>query len=115
MGTKISNPTPPVFIKSDPNFKINKIVMGEYIWLWIFWQILWHFEIFVNTGPYGLEISKRYSYSFIQTVPNFMINKAVVRECNFMVISAICQKLKLLWHFEILTWESMGNLKCAIS
>ncbi len=24
-------------------------------------KILWHFEIFINTGPYGLEMSKRYS------------------------------------------------------
>ncbi len=28
-------------------------------------KILWHFQIFVNTGPYGAGISKRYSsYSF---------------------------------------------------
>ncbi len=28
---------------------------------------------------------------------------------------AISQVLKILWHFEIFTWESMGNLKCGIS
>ena len=27
-------------------------------------KILWHFEIFGDAGPYGLEISKGYSYSF---------------------------------------------------
>ncbi len=27
-------------------------------------KILWHFKLLVNTGPYGLEISKYYSYSF---------------------------------------------------
>ncbi len=32
-----------------------------------------------------------------------------------MDILAICQKIKNLWHFEILTWESMGHLKCEIS
>ena len=28
-----------------------------------------------------------------------------------MDILAICQKLQILWHFEILTWESMGKPK----
>ncbi len=44
-----------------------------------------------------------------------MINKAVIRGYKVMDVSAICQKLKILWHFEILTLESMGNLKCLIS
>ena len=60
----------------------------------------------------GLEISKRYtSYSFIQSEPNFMTNKAVViTKCNKVInVLAICQKLKMLWHFEILTWKSMGK------
>ncbi len=76
---------------------------------------LWHFKICVNTGPMGLEISKRYGEVFIQSCLNFMINKAVIRECKVMDILAISQKLKKMWHFEILTWESMGNLKCGIS
>ncbi len=44
-----------------------------------------------------------------------MINTAVIGEYKVTDISAICQKLKILWHFEILTLESMGNLKCGIS
>ena len=43
-----------------------------------------------------------------------MINKAVVRVYKVMHILAVCQKLKILWHFEILTWESMANLECGI-
>ena len=48
---------------------------------------------------------------FIQSGPNFMINTAVIGEYKVMDILAICQKLKILWHFEILTWESMGKPK----
>ncbi len=29
MGAKLSNATPPVFIQSEPNFMINKVVMRE--------------------------------------------------------------------------------------
>ena len=37
-----------------------------------------------------------------------MINKLVTRECDL-------PNLKILWHFEILTWKSVGKCKCAIS
>ncbi len=40
-----------------------------------------------------------------------MINTAVIGEYKVMDILAICQKFKILWHFEILTWESMGKPK----
>ncbi len=40
-----------------------------------------------------------------------MINNAVVGEYKVMDILAICQKLKIVWHFEIVTWESMGKPK----
>ena len=40
---------------------------------------------------------------------------AIIGGYKVMDILAICQKLKILWHFEILTQELMGNLKCGIS
>ncbi len=59
----------------------------------------------------GLEISKRHSYSFYPIWAKLYDNKAVIRVYKFMDILAICQKLQILWHFEILTWESMGKPK----
>ncbi len=48
---------PPVFSSFLPNFMINMVVMEEYSLLYVaIWQklkLLWHFEFFVNTGPYG--------------------------------------------------------------
>ncbi len=46
-----------------------------------------------------------------------MINKVVIRECKVINVLAMCQKLKILWHFN---WTfSMGVngkvLICAIS
>ena len=46
---------------------------------------------------------------FIRSDPKFMINKAVIRECKVINVLAMCQKLKLLWNFEILTWKSIGK------
>ena len=58
----------------------------------------------------GLEILKRYSPTvLIQSESNFMINKAAIRAYKVRNVLAMCQKLKILWHFEILTWESMGK------
>ncbi len=45
----------------------------------------------------GLEISKCYHTVVIRSEPNFMINKAVIREYSYVL--AICQKLKMLLHF----------------
>ncbi len=42
-------------------------------------------------------------------VLNFMLNTAVIGEYKVMDILAICQNLKILLHFEILTLESMGK------
>ncbi len=66
---------------------------------------LWNF---VNTGPYGLKISKRYSsYSFYPIGANFTINKAVKRENKIINFGGICKQYKSCVTFEILTWESM--------
>ena len=44
-------------------------------------NILWHFEIFVSTGPYGAGNFKTTPPAvFIRSKPNFMINKAVIRK-----------------------------------
>ena len=70
------------------------------------------FEIFVNTGPYGA--GKLYSsYIFIPSEPQFMRNKAVIRKCKVINDLVICQKLIVLWHFEM--GVNGKILKCAIS
>ena len=63
----------------------------------------------------GLEISNATPTVLIQSGPNFMINKAVIRVYKVMDILAIYQKLRISWHFEMFTWESMGKVKCGIS
>ncbi len=50
----------------------------------------------------GLEISNRYSsYSFYPILANFMINKAVRRECKRINVLAICQKLNFSGTFKV--------------
>ena len=69
------------------------------------------YKMFVNTGLYGAGNFK--SLLLLQFVSNlsFIMHKAVIRVYKVMNILAICQKLKILWHFEVLTWESMGEPK----
>ena len=46
----------------------------------------------------------------IRSEPIFIINNAAIREYKVVNVLAICQKLKLLWYFEILaTWKLMGK------
>ncbi len=64
----------------------------------------------------GLKISKHYcSCSFIWSQPNFMINKAVIREYKAINVLVICQKLKFVavWNFNMGVTGKI--LKCAIS
>ena len=73
---------------------------------------MWHFEIFLNTGPYGLDISKCYSsYSFHPVSANLTRSLAtmVVQAITFLVNQPSFKKLKILGHFEILTCESTGK------
>ena len=51
---------------------------------------------------------------FIWFEPNFMISKAVIGKYTVMDILAICQNLKILWQFEILTCESIGRPRKSI-
>ncbi len=73
--------------------------------------ILWHFEIFVSTGRYRAGNSKRYPYNFHPMSAKFMTTLLTTGECQLLLFLAIDQVLKQLWQFEILTLESMGNLK----
>ncbi len=62
----------------------------------------------------GLEISKRYSYSFHWIWTNFMRNMVVIWEYKGMHILANCQNLNILWHFEMLTGVNGKKLRCGI-
>ena len=77
-------------------------------------KILWHFQIFVNTGPHGAGNSKTLLLQFIRSEPNFLINKAVKGEYKLINVLAICQKLNFvtLWIFNM---GVNGKLKCRIS
>ncbi len=66
----------------------------------------------------GLEILKRFSsYSFhLNCQPNFMRTLATMVKYRLSLFLAIGQVLKILWHFQILTWELVGKPKmCNIS
>ncbi len=57
----------------------------------------------------GLEISERYSTPptvFIQCQANFMMTLVTVVEYRLLLFLAIG---RVLWHFEILTWEANGK------
>ncbi len=74
--------------------------------------MLWHFEIFPNTGPYGLEISKRFSsYSFHLMSAKLYEDIGYHGGIQAITFIANWPSFKNLWHFEILTWESMGKRK----
>ncbi len=45
-----------------------------------------------------------------------MINKVVIGEYKLINVLAICQRVKIVWHFELLIWKPMGKiLECAVS
>ena len=52
---------------------------------------------------------------FIGSHPNFMRTLLTMGECSLLLFLAIGQVLPNLWHFEILTLESMGKPKCGVS
>ncbi len=54
-----------------------------------------------------LYISKATPTVFIRSEPSFLINEAVINEYKIMNVLSMCQKLKILWAFEILTPKSM--------
>ncbi len=68
-------------------------------------------KLFSTQDHMGLEMSKRFCYSFHLMSANFMRTFATMVEYRLSLFLAIGQVLKILWHFEILTWESMGKPK----
>ena len=56
-------------------------------------KFLWHFEILVNTGPYGVGHFKTVRTPptvFIRSEAKFMINKAVIKKSKVINVLAIC-------------------------
>ena len=70
-------------------------------------MVIWNF---VNTGPYGAGNLKCYSDSFhlvsAKIYEDILANMAEYRLLLFFVVG---QVLRILWHFETLTLESMGK------
>ncbi len=60
----------------------------------------------------GQEVQNASPTVFIWFQPNnFIIHTLVMRECWLLYFLAICEILKMLWHFEILTWKPRGIAK----
>ena len=72
-----------------------------------FTTALW---IFVNTEPYGLEVSKRYSSHSFYPIWAKLYDKEC-RECKFINVSVICQKLKILWALKFLHGSQWGKFE----
>ncbi len=77
---------------------------------------LWHVEIFVNTGPYGvgnletlllLHFSVRPQANFMRTLAT-MVHWLPWWNTGYFLL-AIHQVLTMLWDFEVVTWTSMGK------
>ncbi len=91
--------------------------MGEnnLILLWVVCQKLrnlWHFEFWLTQDHIGLEISKCYSsYSFHPM--SVKCHEDIGYHGRIQAITFLGNRpsLKKLWHFKILTWESMGKPK----
>ncbi len=105
-----------ILIRFQRNFMTNIIVMGEYRLLLSLvicqkLKMFWHFEFFVNTGPYGTGNFKNAAPPtlFIRCQPNFKRTLATMVEYSLLLFLAIDQLLTILWHFEILTLESIGK------
>ena len=74
-------------------------------------QIFTFFFVCVNMGPYG---SKNFKTLLLLHVPPIwakLYDKKGSQEGkkSYGIYIDICQNLKMLWHFEILRWESMGK------
>ncbi len=68
----------------------------------------------MNAGPYGagnFQMLLLLQFIFILCQPNFMRTLATMVKYRPLLFLAICQKIKILWHFEVLTCQSMRNPK----
>ncbi len=73
------------------------------LWFWVIACTLQNFQF------YDLQ-NTTHSTVFIRFQPNFMRTLLTMGECKLLLFLAISQVLHL-WHFEILTLESMGKPK----
>ncbi len=104
-----------VFIRIQPSFMQSIIIrgftfLGELPKIKNF-MALW---IFVSTGPciWGWKFQNATPRTVsIRCQPNFMRTLASMVEYRLLLVLTIDQFLKILWHFEILTWKSMGKPK----
>ncbi len=64
---------------------------------------------FLTQEHMGLEVWKRYFYSFHSISANFTINIVVIGERRQLHFLVICQILESLWQFEIYTLALVGN------
>ena len=101
--------SPTISIQFQPlsSFMTNMIVMGEYSYYFFLaickiLKILWHFEIFLNIGPYiwGWKFQSATPTVFIRCQPNFMRTLATMVEYRLLLFLAIGQVLQILWHLK---------------
>ena len=71
------------------------------------------YHIFVIKDHMELEISKTLPLQFSSDISQILLGHWLPWWNTWLAITflAIGQVLKILWHFEILTWESMGKPK----
>ncbi len=76
------------------------------------YQKLWHLKFFLTHNHMELEILKRYfSNTFLRIPSKLYEDIAYHKGMQTITFLAIVQILQNVWHFEILTWESMGKPK----
>ena len=75
-------------------FMINKVVIREYKVMTNWWsaknKFVWHFEFLLTQDCVGLEIIA--PTIFIRSEPNFMINRAVIREYKVIFFAELWKK-----------------------
>ena len=91
---------------------IVMLVIGEYRLLLLLTKNYGTLKFFLTQDHMELEVSKRYfSTSFNQMWSKLYQDVAYhggIQAITFLVINQVLQNL---WHFELLTWESVGKPK----
>ncbi len=102
-------------------FTINTLVMEEYGPLHVLaicqlLKHLWDLNIFLTQDHWGWQFQTTTPPTvFIQFQPNLATDILVTGEHCLLQFIAICQIIKTFITFEILIWESIGNLICEVS
>ncbi len=68
-----------------------------------------HFELFWTQGHIVLEITKPYSFYSFDPIAVKLYKGIAYRGVQTITCLGNRQSLKNMWHFLILTWESMGK------